>query len=145
MTHSTHMCKAALSNTIATSHTWLVHVVVLYFVAIFKNFEVKILLLNRTLRYFCFKLVGKCQLLSIFLPNINSHLGVKDSNLGIKHPYTHYIKALSLKMDVWLFKCPVATNVASKGILLDTAGVEARDRPELILQNLILNCIRKDR
>jgi len=23
------------------------------------------------------------------LPNINSHLGVKDSNLGIKHPYTH--------------------------------------------------------
>ena len=71
----------------------------------FKNFEVKILLLNRALSYFCFKLVGKCQLLLIFLPNINSHLGVKDSNagvkdsnpgakdsnLGIKHPYT-YIK-----------------------------------------------------
>jgi len=60
---------------------WLV---VLYFVAIKKNFEVKILLLNRALRYFCFKLVGKCQLLFIFLPNINSHLGVKDSHLGVK-------------------------------------------------------------
>ena len=55
----------------------------------FKNFEVKILLLIRALRYLCFKLVGKCQLLLIFLPNINSHIGVKDSNLGIKHPYTH--------------------------------------------------------
>ncbi len=61
-----------------------------------KRFEVKILLLNRALRYFCFKFVGKCQLLLIFLPNIKSHLGVKDSNLGvqdsnlgIKHPCTH--------------------------------------------------------
>jgi len=24
------------------------------------------------------------------LPNINSHLGVKDSDLGIKHPYTFF-------------------------------------------------------
>jgi len=55
----------------------------------FKIFEVKIIILNRALRYFCFKLVGKCQLLLIILPNINSHLGVEDSNLGIKHPYTH--------------------------------------------------------
>ena len=55
----------------------------------FKNFEVKILLLNRALRFFGFKLVGKYQLLLIFLPNINSHLGVMDSNLGSKkHPYT---------------------------------------------------------
>jgi hypothetical protein len=45
---------------------------------------------DQAFRYFCFKLVGKCQLLLIFLPNINSHLGVKDSDLGIKHPYTFF-------------------------------------------------------
>jgi len=27
----------------------------------FKNFEMNIIILNRALRYFCFKLVGKCQ------------------------------------------------------------------------------------
>jgi len=42
-----------------------------------------------------FKLVGKCQLLLIFLPNINSHLGVKDSDLGIKHPYTFFPQNMS--------------------------------------------------
>jgi len=77
----------------------------------FKTFEVKIIILNRGLNYFCFRSVGKCQFLILsFLPNINSHLGVNT-------------KAWSLKMDLWLFRCPVATNVASKGILLDTPGL----------------------
>jgi len=50
---------------------WLV---VLYFVAILK---------------ILFKLVENANYFLSIFPNINSHLGVKDSNLGITHPYTH--------------------------------------------------------
>ncbi len=47
-----------------------------------------------------------------------------NSHLVVKHPYTFKPKARSLKMDMWLMDVPVATNVASKEILLDTAALE---------------------